>query len=212
MAAPLFTISGLREAAMLYASRDDPIKVIVTDVELRQAPALLELLTKASRLPRGWDLVRDHKLRQLARLANEIVVIVDVLVPMLRENALHHDAARLLLQYGWSLPHIARHVDGPEGPFHAVAVTAGNFLRHHVDHMINGTRDRDWLVANVERVRDKVADLNTMVVFIPELGLDDGPDGGEDDPEFGGDDGSDDGEDGPESGSPQGDNEEADDA
>ncbi|KAF2934532.1 hypothetical protein DAI22_04g170900 [Oryza sativa Japonica Group] len=191
MAAPLFTISGLREAAMLYASRDDPIKVIVTDVELRQAPALLELLTKASRLPRGWDLVRDHKLRQLARLANEIVVIVDVLVPMLRENALHHDA-------GWSLPHIARHVDGPEGPFHAVAVTAGNFLRHHVDHMIN--------------VRDKVADLNTMVVFIPELGLDDGPDGGEDDPEFGGDDGSDDGEDGPEFGSPQGDNEEADDA
>ncbi|EAY94555.1 hypothetical protein OsI_16331 [Oryza sativa Indica Group] len=159
MAAPLFTISGLREAAMLYASRDDPIKVIVTDVELRQAPALLELLTKASRLPRGWDLVRDHKLRQLARLANEIVVIVDVLVPMLRENALHHDAGRLLLQ-----------------------------------------------------VRDKVADLNTMVVFIPELGLDDGPDGGEDDPEFGGDDGSDDGEDGPEFGSPQGDNEEADDA
>jgi hypothetical protein len=56
-------LSGLKEAALLYANRISECAVFVSGVELRQAPALLELLIKAKRMPPGWVISCDERLR-----------------------------------------------------------------------------------------------------------------------------------------------------
>uniref|UniRef100_A0A0E0KRX8 Uncharacterized protein n=1 Tax=Oryza punctata TaxID=4537 RepID=A0A0E0KRX8_ORYPU len=121
-------VSGLKEAVLLFANRTTQCRVFVTGVELREAPAMLELLTKAKRVPPRWVIPRDKKLRQLSRLANDLVIVEEVVLPLLTEDAADLDGVRLLHQYGWSIRHIARHVDKPGGPFF-LAARRGKLVR-----------------------------------------------------------------------------------
>ncbi|KAF8781036.1 hypothetical protein HU200_001008 [Digitaria exilis] len=175
---PAVPIDGLRDAVLLTATNDYPLRVTVCSVELRQAPALLDLLVKAQRQPPGWIVTRDRKLRHLSRIANEAEIILDVILPVLMETPDDDDASRLLLRYGWSLHHVSRKVDGPGGPFSSVASTAGALLRRHSDHLHKRTRGIGWLRDNVDALRASVLALKTTIVEIPYGDGDEDPPGG----------------------------------
>ena len=119
MAQPVFIVAGLREALVLSASVWVPIFVAVTKLELRHAPAIVELfVNKSTRVLPGWGILHDLKLRHLARLSNEVETVLDGILPMLTANPVDADAGRLLLRYSWSISHVARKIVGNQAEFY----------------------------------------------------------------------------------------------
>lgn len=177
--ADMIGVSGLKEAALLLANRDTRCGVFITAVQLRQAPALLELLTNAKRMPPGWVIPRDKKLRQLSRLANELSIVEEVVLPLLMEDAADVDGVRLLHQYGWSIRHIARHVDKTGGPFFLAAAEASSFVLSLQGHLKSRTRSVEFLRKNLEDLRVKIGEFKQFTVHLPaEVGVEeDGVDG-----------------------------------
>jgi hypothetical protein len=178
-------IKGLAEAVLLLDSGAVHIDAVVVSVEIRQAPALLQLITTATEAV-NWKIVRDQKLRHLARVSCEADILLDVAVPLLKADPRSAVGGRLLTRYGWSLRRLGRKVDGVNGPFFAVAVEDSNFLRRHATHLDHGSKGLQWLIDNVNAIEKRLLALKGTVVKIPEVGEPGGADVDDDEADNGG--------------------------
>ena len=107
---------GLEHAVLLTNNLDLAGRTFVVEkVQVRQAPALLEVIQRAFCDPKRKWVVRipsTLKLRHIARISNEIEVVVAVVIPQLLRDNVDPTGARLLRRYAWSICHAARKVDG----------------------------------------------------------------------------------------------------
>ena len=159
-----FVIKGLADAVLLLDLGLVHVDAVVESVEIRQAPALLQLITTATG---KWNVARDQKLRHLARVSCEADILLDVVLPLLKADPRSAAGGRLLTRYGWSLRRLGRKVDGVNGAFFAVAVADSNFLRRHASHLNRGTKGVKWLTDNIAAIEKRLVDLKGTVVNIP---------------------------------------------
>ncbi|NP_001145355.1 hypothetical protein Zm00014a_029047 [Zea mays] len=175
------SLVGLEHAVLLTNNLDLAGQTFVVEkVQVRQAPALLEVIQRAVCHPKRKWVVRipnTLKLRHIARISNEIEVVVAVVIPQLLRDNVDPTGARLLRRYAWSICHAARKVDGApripgvsvsvRGPLWSLAADAAKPLLRYSAYVFSANRSKAWYEANVTKLAPAITVLLDYVVNIP---------------------------------------------